>query len=261
MASPSAAQNLVANPGFDNLDGWEVWAQRDEIRPEVSIAETGGREGAAAVITCEAHRDSGQIQQTFGPVTSGATYGVAVWLRPENVPAVSESTWVKLQWMDADDHALEKQFVPLAGRNGDWVRAAARLEAPEGAATAKLEIGMSWAAGGKLFIDEAVVTEIAPVKHLTVRLGTVCYIPSETDGPDDNRRQYAEQADIAGQRGSDIVCLPEGITVVSTGKTYVEVAEPVPGPSTEVLGEVARKHEMYIVAGVYEREGQTVYNT
>ena len=35
----------------------------------------------------------------------------------------------------------------------------------------------------------------------------------------------------------------------------------MPGPSTEVLGEVARKHEMYIVAGVYEREGQTVYNT
>jgi predicted amidohydrolase len=48
---------------------------------------------------------------------------------------------------------------------------------------------------------------------------------------------------------------------VGTGKSYAEVSEPVPGPTTQRLGEFARKHKTYLVAGLYEREGQVVYNT
>jgi predicted amidohydrolase len=39
-----------------------------------------------------------------------------------------------------------------------------------------------------------------------------------------------------------------------------ELAEPVPGPSTGFFGELARQHGLYIVAGLYEREGSLVYN-
>jgi len=60
---------------------------------------------------------------------------------------------------------------------------------------------------------------------------------------------------------TDIILLPEGITVVGTGKKYLDVAEPVPGPTTEKLGELARKRSAWIVAGIYEREGPAVYNT
>jgi len=38
------------------------------------------------------------------------------------------------------------------------------------------------------------------------------------------------------------------------------VAEPVPGPSTEYFGQLARKHDLYIVAGLYERAGHLIYN-
>jgi predicted amidohydrolase len=63
------------------------------------------------------------------------------------------------------------------------------------------------------------------------------------------------------QQKADIVCLPEGITVVGTGKKYAEVAEPIPGPSTKFLGEQAARHRLYIVAGLYERAGKAIYNT
>src|SRR5258707_269441 len=59
----------------------------------------------------------------------------------------------------------------------------------------------------------------------------------------------------------DIILLPEGITVVGTGKKSSDVAEPVPGPTTERLARVAQQRSAYIVAGVYEREGHTIYNT
>ena len=49
--------------------------------------------------------------------------------------------------------------------------------------------------------------------------------------------------------------------MVGNGKTYAEVSEPIPGPSTRFLGEVARKHRLYLVAGLYERDGKAVYNT
>ncbi len=44
--------------------------------------------------------------------------------------------------------------------------------------------------------------------------------------------------------------------------TWVDQAEPVPGPSTERIGEVAKELGIYIVAGsMFEKEGELYYNT
>jgi predicted amidohydrolase len=42
--------------------------------------------------------------------------------------------------------------------------------------------------------------------------------------------------------------------------TFAECAESVPGPSTEYFGTLAKKHDLYIVAGLLERVGHKVYN-
>jgi len=60
---------------------------------------------------------------------------------------------------------------------------------------------------------------------------------------------------------TDVILLPEGITVVGTGKTYAEVAETIPGPTTARLGDLARSRSSYVAAGIYEREGTAIYNT
>ena len=44
--------------------------------------------------------------------------------------------------------------------------------------------------------------------------------------------------------------LPETLTFYGTGKSYAECAEPVPGPSTKYFGELAKQHDLYIVAGL-----------
>jgi len=58
-----------------------------------------------------------------------------------------------------------------------------------------------------------------------------------------------------------VILLPEGITIIGTGKTFADVAETVPGPTTATLGELAKRHASYVVAGIYEREGEILYNT
>ncbi len=70
--------------------------------------------------------------------------------------------------------------------------------------------------------------------------------------------------DQAAQAGADIVLFPELILAAgySLGNKFYNVAEPIPGPSTETLGERARQHRMYIIAGMAECDPTgTVYNT
>ena len=64
----------------------------------------------------------------------------------------------------------------------------------------------------------------------------------------------------AARQKADLVVLGETLTYVGLGKKYHEVAEPIPGPSTEYFGRLAKEHNMYIVPGLLERDGHLVYN-
>jgi predicted amidohydrolase len=58
-----------------------------------------------------------------------------------------------------------------------------------------------------------------------------------------------------------LILLPEGVPVVGTGKTYIDVAEPLSGSVVKKLEKLARQHGAWVVAGVYEKDGVVVYNT
>jgi predicted amidohydrolase len=74
-------------------------------------------------------------------------------------------------------------------------------------------------------------------------------------------RAFVDLARDRVPEGADVILLPEGITVVGTERSYAEVAEPVPGRTTRVLGELARAKGAWVVAGLYERDGSAIYNT
>ena len=67
----------------------------------------------------------------------------------------------------------------------------------------------------------------------------------------------------AGQAGVNVLCLQELFNAPyfcpSQDARWYELAEPVPGPTTEALMPAARKHGMVIVVPVYEREQAGVY--
>ena len=54
--------------------------------------------------------------------------------------------------------------------------------------------------------------------------------------------------------------LPVTLTYYGLGKNYTDVAKTVPGPSTDYFGALARKHDLYIVAGLSERQEHLAYN-
>lgn len=57
----------------------------------------------------------------------------------------------------------------------------------------------------------------------------------------------------AGENGVDIACLPEEFAGTK--------AEPVPGPTTQAVAELARKHKMYVICPIREQAGERQYNT
>jgi predicted amidohydrolase len=93
-----------------------------------------------------------------------------------------------------------------------------------------------------------------------VRLATVHYRPQSGKTPEEKRIQFASFIAEAGRRKADLVVLPETLTYYGTGLKPVDVAEPIPGPSTEYFAALAKQHNLYIVAGLFEKSGHKVYN-
>jgi predicted amidohydrolase len=87
----------------------------------------------------------------------------------------------------------------------------------------------------------------------------------QTNSGDDvvaNERQVTDLLERAAEGGADLAALPEVWPRQGSARQIRESAEPVPGPRTERLGEIAARHRMWVHGGsVLERDGERVFNT
>jgi predicted amidohydrolase len=286
------AKNLVDNPGFELLDqanqaplDWHKESPREEIAPEFKVdaskvhsgkyaARLSGRgnPGTFGYWTTTVHGiqggDSSADEDLPTAMTIGGSgflgtqaYRIRCYFRPDGVDSIARNVWIRVRWKDAKDRELFAQFLSQYIKEGEWFKADQTLIAPLQARSLTLELVLQWTASGTVWWDDISVEEATPPGHRRLKVATVSYEPTAPSTPEENRRFYAEKVATAGKAGVDLVCLGEGITLVSTGKHYVEVAESIPGPTSELLGGIARKYRLYVVAGIYEREGRVVYNT
>lgn len=64
----------------------------------------------------------------------------------------------------------------------------------------------------------------------------------------------------ASTAGAVFVCLPELFSTGAVGDKIWELAEPIPGPTTEKLAHIARENGVYVVAGIAEKDLNTLHN-
>ena len=78
-----------------------------------------------------------------------------------------------------------------------------------------------------------------------------------------NRKQAGELLDEAAEGGADLAALPEVWTYMGSARRHREVAEAVPGPTSEWLAETARRRSMWILGGSILEAGDdgAVFNT
>jgi predicted amidohydrolase len=140
-----------------------------------------------------------------------------------------------------------------------WTAVTARYRAPAKATKAVVELHLQWAAGAEARWGVPTFGEAEPVPERKVRLATIHYRPTGKS-PRANCEEYAPLIADAAKRGADLVVLGETVHYVGLGKKPHEVAEPIPGPSTQYFCELARQHGIHIVVSLYERDGRVVYN-
>jgi N-carbamoylputrescine amidase len=85
-----------------------------------------------------------------------------------------------------------------------------------------------------------------------------------TPDPDANLDKAAERVCEAARMGANVVCLPELFRAQyfcqREDHELFDLAEPIPGPSTERLGTVAREEKVVIVASLFERRAPGLYH-
>jgi N-carbamoylputrescine amidase len=76
--------------------------------------------------------------------------------------------------------------------------------------------------------------------------------------------QAAETVARAAAEGAHVVCLPELFRTAyfpqEEAAEHFDLAEPVPGPTSEALGAAAREHRVVVVASIFERRAPGVYH-
>lgn len=65
----------------------------------------------------------------------------------------------------------------------------------------------------------------------------------------------------AKEMGADIACFPETSILGWVNPAAHERAFAIPGPDTDRLGELARKHGIYVCIGLAEKEGDRLYDS
>src|SRR5579872_7056693 len=82
--------------------------------------------------------------------------------------------------------------------------------------------------------------------------------------PDENLERAAARVAEAARMGAQIVCLPELFRAQyfcqREDAALFDLAEPIPGPSTEQLSKVAREHKITIIASLFERRAAGLYH-
>ncbi len=84
------------------------------------------------------------------------------------------------------------------------------------------------------------------------------------NSPDENLRHAAEMIQQAAAQGARVICLPELFRsryfCQREDVAQFDLAEAIPGPTTQTLGELARRERVVIIAPLFERRAAGVYH-
>ena len=270
LLGASERARMVARSQFareTDTAGWAKWSPRDEISPQFSFDPKGGRDGRGALkITARAPSDFGAWRNTLGNLRGGQAYRFTAWYRTEKVENDRHCVIARLQWVDAAGkllgHTVRPPEYPLdVARENGWVKVESIVRAPETAAGLEVQLSLGFDGDGSVWWDSVDIVEVDTPPARVIRAMTVHLRPQKSPSAAANVEQFSAVVRQAADQKPDIICFPEGMTVVGTGRKYADVSESIPGPTTQALGQLARELNSYIVAGIFERVAPAVYNT
>ncbi len=244
--------------------GWTTWSARPETMPHTFVDPSQGRsqQGSLAISGNGNAAAHGGWHYRVPGIEAGKSYRFVAYYRSTGVTAENWQIEARLDWRKPDgERAAEPEEVYRAVREGAWTKVSLETQAPPAASDAVIQLYLSNAPLGVVWWNDISFEQVAPPPARKVTVASINYIPVNAHSGEESVQQFLRVADEAVGGKVDVILLPEAVTQFRTGKSYFEAAQPIPGPATAALGKLAQSKNAYVVAGVIEREGATVYNS
>jgi predicted amidohydrolase len=243
---------------------WTVWSARPETAPRcfVDTLHYRTKPGSLAISGNSNLAEHGGWERVVPDIDGGGWYRFTAYYRTEAVAHESLQVLARLDWRDTQSRRVdEPDYVYQAHREGAWTAVTLDTQAPRGATTVAVQLYLFNAPQSTVWWDDISLEQIPPPGLRKITIASINLRPRGTASAAESVQQFLNTIEETVHQKTDVILLPEGITVVGTGKQYADVAETIPGPTTVRLGELAKKHHSYVAAGIYEREGPAIYNT
>jgi len=265
LAAPIHVHESAFHPGPDGKPaGWTTWSARAETAPRcfVDTLRYRSNSGSLAISGASNISEHGGWERNVPGIEAGAWYRATAYYRTEAVELESLQVVARLDWRDERNRRTgQPDYIYKARRDGAWTKVTLDAPAPPKTTAVVLQLYLSNSPQGTVWWDDISLEQVPAPSPRNVTVASINLKPSGTKSAADSVRQFLAATESSVHGKTDVIVFPEGITVVGTGKSYPEVAESIPGPTTATLAELARKRSSYVVAGIYEREGPAVYNT
>ncbi|MDF1861388.1 MAG: carbon-nitrogen hydrolase family protein [Verrucomicrobiales bacterium] len=254
---------------------WELKSPR----PELSVSGEIRDDGTLTLSSDEQEGLNGYWEKEF-PVEGDTWVQFHALRKATAVPHERRSCAVRIEWYGdkgqvvKSPHRVNPAYFgsETASARPDFPRdksrdSEGRMEVsgvypvPTDATRAVVQLHLRWAPGGSV--------EWQDVKWQTVeapgpRPVTLASVHTQLAG---RGRTVMENCELlrpliekAAGQGADLIVLPELLTCKGVTHDYASVAESIPGPTTAYFGELAKKHDCYLVVGMPERVDHLVYN-
>ena len=280
LGSLAAAEADTSSTVPGSPPGWTTASPRAELRPDFSVEASGGADGRGSLVIRADGREGldGCWRRTY-PVVGGKYYHFSARYQAQGVAVPRRSVVAMLDWRDEQGQHVpldqptvanylkgsigmaETEFPSTRGCDpAGWTEVSDTYQAPGKAVQAAVSLHLQWAPRAQVRWSRVSLEETAAPAPRLARLATVHFRPHGGKTAADNCRMFEPLIAEAARERADLVVLGETLTAVNNGRSLAEVAEPVPGPSTEYFGALACRHNLYLVAGLVEREGHLIYN-
>lgn len=258
MNVPASGQEIVASE-------WKFESQRKEIAPAWYVDSIITHEGKPTLALAGGGKEySNGHWYTIMNVEPNEYFQFQANFISSNVEESNRSILARIIWQDATGKIVGVPEYPAsfpAKTKGSWNSIKQLYKVPKDVRKAKIELVYRWDPDGVVHFAGTSFQKTIPPEPRIVKVAAIHHRPHNSKSSRENLVQFSELIAKAADQKADIVCLPEGITLVGTDHDYISASEVVPGPTTEFLGKIARKYNLYIVAGILEKNGDTVFNT
>jgi predicted amidohydrolase len=245
------------------------WAPHPSARPVTAFADDTLHVSANGTRTCV-----GGWQIVYSGVEPGQAYAIscqATWPSGDSAPPLSLRDYLQCvaHWeaLPADQPRTSGSWAYLLPERiaPDRIRFANTLVAPPGATQLTIRYTFRWATEGHSTWSLPEVTAVAPPEiRPPVKIAVVTGGHWDRPGPHtvaSNTAFYHQLCQAACQEAPDLILLPEVCLQWQVPGSVLDHALPLDAPEVNLFRQIARDHKLYLGLGLFEREGDAVFNT